>query len=86
MEEYISREQRIQQLKEELQSMDYIALKAYEGQNCEQYGDWKSERQEIRDEINSLTAMSDEEWDVEVMVGTLSAIAETVKQVQIQVI
>ena len=65
MEEYISREQRIQQLKEELQSMDYIALKSYEGQNCEQYGDWKSERQEIRDEINSLTTMSDEEWDVE---------------------
>ena len=54
MEEYVSREQRIQQLKEELQSMDYIALKSYEGQNCEQYGDWKSERQEIRDEINSL--------------------------------
>ena len=44
MEEYISREQRIQQLKEELQSMDYIALKSYEGQNCEQYGDWKSKR------------------------------------------
>ena len=65
MEEYRSREQRIQQLKQELQSMDYIALKSYEGQNCEQYGDWKSERQEIRDKINSLTAMSDEEWDVE---------------------
>lgn len=65
MEEYISREQRIQQLKEELQSMDYIALKSYEGQNCEQYGDWKLERQKIRDKINSLTAMSDEEWDVE---------------------
>lgn len=65
MEEYISREQRIQQLKEELQSMDYIALKSYEGQNCEQYGDWKFKRQKIRDEINSLTAMSDEEWDVE---------------------
>ena len=65
MEEYISREQRIQQLKEELQSMDYIALKSYEDQNCEQYGDWKSERQEIRNKINSLVAMSDEEWDVE---------------------
>lgn len=65
MEEYISREQYIQQLKEELQSMDYIALKSYEGQNCEQYGDWKSKRQEIRDEINSLTAMSDEEWDAQ---------------------
>lgn len=65
MEEYVSREQRIQQLKEELQSMDYIALKSYEGQNCEQYGDWKSERQEIRDEINSLAAMSDEEWDAQ---------------------
>lgn len=65
MEEYISREQRIQQLKEELQSMDYIALKSYEGQNCEQYGDWKSERQEIRDGINRLEGMTDEEWDVE---------------------
>lgn len=65
MEEYVSREQHIQQLKEELQNMDYIALKSYEGQNCEQYGDWKSKRQEIRDEINSLTAMSDEEWDAQ---------------------
>lgn len=65
MEEYISREQRIQQLKEELQSMDYIALKSYEGQNCEQYGDWKSERQEIRDGINRLEGMTDEEWDEE---------------------
>lgn len=65
MEEYVSREQRIQQLKEELQGMDYIALKSYEGQNCEQYGDWKSERQEIRDEINSLAGMSDAEWDAQ---------------------
>lgn len=65
MEEYISREQRIQQLKEELQSMDYIALKSYEGQNCEQYGDWKSKRQEIRDGINRLEGMTDEEWDEE---------------------
>lgn len=54
-----------EEVKEELQSMDYIALKSYEDQNCEQYGDWKSERQEIRDEINSLTAMSDEEWDAQ---------------------
>ena len=53
------------EVKEELQSMGSIALKSYEDQNCEQYGDWKSERQEIRDEINSLTAMSDEEWDAQ---------------------
>lgn len=59
---YPSREQRIQQLKEELQETDYIALKAYEGQDCSQYGEWKVKRQEIRDEINRINIMSDEDW------------------------
>lgn len=54
-----------EEVKEELQSMGYIALKSYEGQNCELYGDWKSKRQEIRDEINSPAAMSNEEWDAQ---------------------
>ena len=63
--DYPSREQRIQQLKEELQETDYIALKAYEGQDCSQYGDWKVKRQEIRDEINRIDSMLEEEWDKE---------------------
>lgn len=63
--EYMSRLQKIQELKEELRNTDYIALKAYEGQDCSQYGDWKAARQELRDEINRVALMTDEAWDEE---------------------
>lgn len=59
------REQEIERLKGELQSTDYIALKAFEGHDCSQYGDWKSARQEIRDEINRIEGMTDEQWDAQ---------------------
>jgi hypothetical protein len=58
----MTRLQKIQQLKEELQSTDYIALKAFEGRDVSEYGDWKQRRQDIRDSINALQAMSDEEY------------------------
>ena len=58
----MNRLQKIQELKEELQSTDYIALKAYEGRDVSEHGDWQQRRQDIRDSINALQAMSDEEY------------------------
>lgn len=57
--------QRIQTLKEELSQSDYIALKAFEGADMAEYPDWKEKRQGLRDEINRLQGMTDEEWDEE---------------------
>lgn len=58
----MTRLQKIQQLKEELQSTDYIALKAFEGRDVSEHGDWQQRRQDIRDSINALQAMTDEEY------------------------
>lgn len=58
----MTRLQKIQQLKEELQASDYIALKAFEGRDVSEHGDWQQRRQDIRDSINELQAMSDEEY------------------------
>ena len=58
----MTRTQKIQELKEELQSTDYIALKAYEGRDVSEHGDWKQRRQDIRDNINELQAMTDDEY------------------------
>ena len=58
----MTRLQKIQELKEELQSTDYIALKAYEGRDVSEHGDWQQRRQDIRDSINALQAMTDEEY------------------------
>lgn len=58
----MTRLQKIQELKEELQSTDYIALKAFEGRDVSEHGNWQKRRQDIRDIINALQAMSDEEY------------------------
>lgn len=58
----MTRLQKIQELKETLQSTDYIALKAFEGRDVSEHGDWQQQRQDIRDSINALQAMSDEEY------------------------
>lgn len=58
----MTRLQKIQQLKETLQSTDYIALKAFEGRDVTEYGDWRDKRQAIRDEINRIGDMTDEEY------------------------
>lgn len=58
----MTRLQKIQQLKEELQASDYIALKAFEGRDVSEHTGWKQRRQDIRDSINALQAMSDEEY------------------------
>ena len=58
----MTRLQKIQQLKEELQSTDYIALKAFEGRDVSEHTGWQQRRQDIRDSINALQAMSDDEY------------------------
>lgn len=58
----MNRLQKIQQLKEELQASDYIALKAFEGRDVSEHGDWQQRRQDIRDNINALQAMTDDEY------------------------
>lgn len=59
---YPDRSEKIQQLKEELSQSDYIALKAFEGADMAEYPNWKQKRQGLRDEINRLEGMTDEEW------------------------
>lgn len=55
----------IERLKDKLRATDYIALKYAEGIDCSEYGDWKAERQEIRNQINTLSNLTDEEYEVE---------------------
>lgn len=70
----MTRLQKIQELKEQLQSTDYIALKAFEGRDVSEHGDWQQRRQDIRDSINALQAMSDDEY--------YEAFPEEIEQVQ----
>lgn len=58
----MTRLQKIQELKEELQSSDYIALKAFEGRDVSEHTGWQQRRQDIRDSINALQAMSDSQY------------------------
>lgn len=58
----MNRLQKIQNLKEELQSSDYIALKAFEGRDVSEHTGWQQRRQDIRDSINALQAMTDSQY------------------------
>lgn len=58
----MTKEQYIQNLKEQLYSTDYIAIKDYEGQDTSKYGDWKKARQDIREEIELVRNMTEEEF------------------------
>lgn len=53
---------KIERLKDRLYATDYIVLKEYEGLNVSEHGDFHNERQAIRDEINRLQSMTDEEY------------------------
>lgn len=59
----MNRLDKIERLKDELRATDYIALKHSEGLDCSEYGDWKAHRQEIRNNINRYTNMTDEEYE-----------------------
>lgn len=52
----------IERLKDALHDTDYIAIKESEGCDVSAHGDWKTERQAIRDEINRVEAMTEEEF------------------------
>lgn len=58
----MTRLQKIQELKETLQSTDYIALKAFEGRDVSEHRNWQQRRQDIRDSINELQAMTDSQY------------------------
>lgn len=53
---------KIERLKDRLYATDYIVLKEYEGIDVSEHGDFHNERQAIRDEINQLQGMTDEEY------------------------
>lgn len=53
---------KIERLKDRLYATDYIVLKEYEGIDVSEHGNFHEERQSIRDEINRLQAMTDEEY------------------------
>lgn len=53
---------KIERLKDRLYATDYIVLKEYEGIDVSEHGDFHEERQAIRDEINRLQALTDEEY------------------------
>ena len=53
---------KIERLKDRLYATDYIVLKEYEGLNVSEHGNFHEERQAIRDEINRLQGMTDEEY------------------------
>lgn len=53
---------KIERLKDRLYASDYIVLKEYEGIDVSEHGDFHEERQAIRDEINRLQSMTEEEY------------------------
>lgn len=53
---------KIERLKDRLYATDYIVLKEYEGIDVSEHGDFHKERQAIRDEINRIQGMTEEEY------------------------
>ena len=63
-EEYkADRLNQIERLKDELYDTDYIVIKAMEGHDVRQYGDYKTMRQHLRDEISLLQSLTDAQYD-----------------------
>jgi hypothetical protein len=58
----MSRLDKIERLKDELRATDYIAIKYAEGIDCSEYGEWKAQRQELRNSVNRYQNMTDEEY------------------------
>lgn len=53
---------KIERLKDELFATDYIVIKASEGHDVSEHGDYIGYRQGIRDEINAIMLMDDEQY------------------------
>ena len=59
----MNRENKIERLKDELHASDYIAIKHSEGWiSDEEYSYVKAQRQSIREEINNIEVMNDEQF------------------------
>lgn len=56
---------KIERIKDELHATDFIVLKAMEGHDVREYGDYKSKRQSLRNEINYLQSITDEQYELE---------------------
>lgn len=54
---------KIERLKDELYDTDFIVLKAMEGHDVRQYGDYKTMRQHLRDEINLIESLTDSQYE-----------------------
>lgn len=48
------REMRIQEIHEQLCSMDYLTSKFIDGEDMSQYGDWQEQRRQLRQELRKL--------------------------------
>lgn len=48
------RETRIQEIHEQLCSMDYLTSKFIDGEDMSQYGDWQEQRRQLRQELRKL--------------------------------
>lgn len=58
----MDRANKIERLKDELHNTDYIVIKASEGHDVSEHGDYIGYRQGLRDEVNRLMAMTDDEY------------------------
>lgn len=54
---YMERQRRMSEIQRELKATDYIAIKAFEGEDVSEYGDWKEKRKALRVEYNELEAL-----------------------------
>lgn len=50
------RQQRMNEIMSELQSMDYLTSKFIDGEDMSQYGDWQSKRKDLREEYRQLNS------------------------------
>lgn len=55
---YYERQRRMSEIQQELSATDYLVLKAYEGYDMSEYGDWMAKRKALRDEYNELEELN----------------------------
>lgn len=55
------RQQRMQEIVSELQSMDYLTSKYIDGEDMTEYGDWQAKRKALREEYRQLESEQNEE-------------------------
>lgn len=55
------KQQRMQEIVSELQSMDYLTSKYIDGEDMTEYGDWQAKRKSLREEYRQLESEQDKE-------------------------